>query len=261
MYDYGSYYDYNNSYETVQNAAKEIATIVGIISVISFVISIITIVSMWKIFTQNGEKGWKSIIPIYNIYILLRIVGLPSWYLLLYIVPVVNIYALYKTCKGLADLYGKSTGFAILCMFFQVICYPILAFGGKKKNTVSTSTNYQSEEAVNTSVSADSVFQPTEANVSVGEEENFISTSMERPVSNILASQQVMMEEPLTTIQPVGEQQIDASEANVSVSQPVSPVQTTSTIPDVVTQSKVCPSCGTKVGADAKVCFMCGTRI
>ena len=35
------------------------------------------IVALWKIFTKAGEPGWKSIIPIYNIIMLLKIVGRP----------------------------------------------------------------------------------------------------------------------------------------------------------------------------------------
>lgn len=33
------------------------------------VVAVVAIVAMWKIFTKAGEAGWKSIIPIYNIYI------------------------------------------------------------------------------------------------------------------------------------------------------------------------------------------------
>ncbi len=265
MYDYGSYYDYSTSYDTVATAATGLMAFMGFISVVSLVISVITIISMWKIFTQNGEKGWKSIIPIYNSLVLLKIVGLPGWYFLLNFVPIANIYALYKTCKGLADLYGKSTTFAILCMFFSFICYPILAFGGKKTASTVAATSYQTESPVGntyaTPVSVDPVLQPTEANVAVGAEENVVSTTVERPVSNILMSQQVNMGEQPTTIQPVVEQPINASETNVAITQPVQQSQTTSAIPNVVAQDRVCPNCGSKVGAEAKVCFMCGTRI
>ena len=33
---------------------------------------------MWLIFEKAGEAGWKSIIPIYNLYIMLEIIGLPD---------------------------------------------------------------------------------------------------------------------------------------------------------------------------------------
>ena len=37
----------------------------------------------WKIFTKAGKPGWASIVPIYNIIVLLEIVGKPWWYLLI----------------------------------------------------------------------------------------------------------------------------------------------------------------------------------
>ena len=32
------------------------------------------VIASWKIFEKAGEAGWKSIIPIYNVYILFKIV-------------------------------------------------------------------------------------------------------------------------------------------------------------------------------------------
>jgi hypothetical protein len=52
--------------------------IVGII--IAIVWGILAIVAMWKIFTKAGEAGWKSIIPIYNVYIMYKIVGMKNWF-------------------------------------------------------------------------------------------------------------------------------------------------------------------------------------
>lgn len=41
---------------------------------------IIFIIAFWKIFTKAGEKGWKSLIPIYNTYIMYKIVNMKSWF-------------------------------------------------------------------------------------------------------------------------------------------------------------------------------------
>lgn len=42
-------------------------------SLISFVLFVLTIIATWKIFKKAGEDGWKSLIPIYNTYILFKI--------------------------------------------------------------------------------------------------------------------------------------------------------------------------------------------
>jgi len=58
----------------------------GIGIIIFFIaIAVIMIASFWKIFEKAGEAGWQAIIPIYNIYVLLKIVGKPGWWLILWI--------------------------------------------------------------------------------------------------------------------------------------------------------------------------------
>lgn len=41
---------------------------------------IMMIVAWWKIFEKAGEKGWKALIPIYDLYILYKIVGMKKWF-------------------------------------------------------------------------------------------------------------------------------------------------------------------------------------
>ena len=52
----------------------------GITMFIIIIFYILLIIAGWKIFEKAGEKGWKSIIPIYNIYILFKIVKMKSWF-------------------------------------------------------------------------------------------------------------------------------------------------------------------------------------
>ena len=90
--------------------------------------AVLAIVSLWKIFTKAGKPGWASIVPIYNIIVLLQICDLPVWYIVLCIIPIANIYVIFKTYIELAHKFGKSTGFGVLTVFFSEICLPILAF-------------------------------------------------------------------------------------------------------------------------------------
>jgi hypothetical protein len=51
-----------------------------LIWVIVFVWLILIIVALWKAFTKAWEAGWKSIIPIYNAYIMYKIAGMKNWF-------------------------------------------------------------------------------------------------------------------------------------------------------------------------------------
>jgi len=37
------------------------------------------IFSMWRVYEKAGKPGWASIVPIYNIVVLLEIIGKPVW--------------------------------------------------------------------------------------------------------------------------------------------------------------------------------------
>jgi len=84
---------------------------------------------MWKVFVKAGKPGWAAIIPIYNVLVMLEIVGRPWWYLLLMFVPVVDIVIGIMILFDLAKVFGKGTGFGFGLLFLSFIFIPILAFG------------------------------------------------------------------------------------------------------------------------------------
>ncbi len=99
-------------------------------SLVSIALSLVLIVSLWVIFTKAKHPGWAAIIPIYNIYVLLKVVGRPGWWLLLYLIPFVNIVVHLVVAIDFAKAFGKSTTFGVFGLWlFSIIGYPMLAFG------------------------------------------------------------------------------------------------------------------------------------
>ena len=88
--------------------------------------------SMWKIYEKAGRPGWEAIVPIYNIYILLKIVGKPGWWLILYLIPIVNIVFAIWTANMLSKSFGKDEGFTIGLILLGIVFYPLLGFGDAK---------------------------------------------------------------------------------------------------------------------------------
>ena len=148
-YDYG--YDYDlYDYGAVSMQPQSGAPLV-IIMIISLLLSVLLIVSMWKIYKKAGKPGWAAIVPVYNIIVLLEIAELPLWYLVLFIVPFANIYAMFKIYIELAHKFGKSTGFGVASVFFSIVCFPILAFNKNivYKNASVVENNVDSVNAQN----------------------------------------------------------------------------------------------------------------
>ncbi len=90
---------------------------------------ILAIAGMWKVFTKAGEPGWAAIVPIFNLYIILKIAGKPGWWLLLMFIPLVNLVVFVMALHGLSKSFGKGAGFTIGLFFLGVIFFPILGFG------------------------------------------------------------------------------------------------------------------------------------
>jgi len=112
--------------------AGGLAAFTGVMMFVYLALIIVMIIAYWKIFTKAGEAGWKSIIPIYNVIILLKIVGRPWWWLILMLIPFVNFIILIIVMNDLSKSFGHGLGFTLGLIFLSLIFYLILGFGGSK---------------------------------------------------------------------------------------------------------------------------------
>ena len=92
-------------------------------------IVVLMLVAQWKIYEKAGKPGWAALIPIYNMVVLLEIVGKPIWWIILFFVPLVNIVIAIIVVHELSKSFGKDVGFTIGLILVGVIFYPILGFG------------------------------------------------------------------------------------------------------------------------------------
>lgn len=121
--------DYNNGYDSG----------IGLIGWLFYTaVIVLMLVSMWKVYVKAGKPGWACLIPVYNILVMLEIIGRPWWYLLLMFIPIVNIVISIMVTLDTARVFGKGSGFGIGLIFLPFIFYPILAFGDAKYQGVAT---------------------------------------------------------------------------------------------------------------------------
>jgi|SRR5437667_6864976 len=116
------------------NAAPSAAanTAAMAILIVYAAVILVMIAALWKVFTKAGEPGWAAIVPIYNIIVMLKIAGKPAWWLVLMLIPFVNLVVAIIMVVSLAKNFGKGTGFALGMLFLAPIFYPILAWGDAK---------------------------------------------------------------------------------------------------------------------------------
>jgi hypothetical protein len=101
----------------------------GLLTLIYLVVVAAYIIGFWMLFSKANQPGWAAIIPFYNIYVLMKVVGRPGWWLILYLIPLVNIIVHIVVMLDLAKSFGRSSGFAVGLIFLPFIFIPILGFG------------------------------------------------------------------------------------------------------------------------------------
>jgi hypothetical protein len=115
--------------EEYQMDPEGVAGFVTTIVIISFVVSIISIAGMWKTFQKAGKPGWAAIVPIYNTIVILEIVGKPLWWIILLLIPFVNIVVGIMVIHLVSASFGKGAGMTVLLLLLPFIGWPMLGFG------------------------------------------------------------------------------------------------------------------------------------
>jgi hypothetical protein len=104
----------------------------GVIGVIIWVgLFVLWLVAYWKLFEKLGLPGWMGIVPFVNVYQLFKLRGErePVLWLILFLVPCINIIALWFLASDTAELFGKSLGWKLALFFLPGISHLVLAFG------------------------------------------------------------------------------------------------------------------------------------
>lgn len=122
-----------------------IATLLAflVVSLIALPFLIAYFVGLWATFKKCGKKGWYSIVPFYNTWVLNEIAELDWWYAIIIIIPgsfivkntyMVGLFNLIKAiasffiCYNISKKFKKGIGTTILLFFFPFIMYPVIGF-------------------------------------------------------------------------------------------------------------------------------------
>lgn len=113
-------------------AIGAIAMIAPALFLVVLVVLIVLVVSQWKVFEKAGQPGWASLVPVYNIIVLLDIVKKPRWWVILALIPFANMVIGFILAYELSKAFGKNIGFTIGLILIPFVFFPILAFGDSK---------------------------------------------------------------------------------------------------------------------------------
>jgi hypothetical protein len=98
----------------------------------------ITGAGVWATFVKAGQRGWASLVPIYNLLVLLRITHRRPRSFVLFFLPVVNVIFSCWLAIRLARTFGKGAGFGLGLVLLPYVYYPILGFGSARYEAASS---------------------------------------------------------------------------------------------------------------------------
>lgn len=101
---------------------------------IVLVIYVIMALSLMKIAKRtNMDNAWFAWIPILNLILMLQIAKRPMWWLIFFLVPILNIAGIvlqFIIWIDIAKALGKTAIFGVLAVLIPIIFMPYLAFSG-----------------------------------------------------------------------------------------------------------------------------------
>lgn len=90
---------------------------------------VVASLGLMGVFTKAGRPGWAAFVPVYNMVVLLQVVGRPLWWLVLLLIPGVNVVALIVIYHDLSKSFGHEAGFTVGLVLLSVVFLWILWLG------------------------------------------------------------------------------------------------------------------------------------
>ena len=109
----------NNLFKILQESLALILSLSGV----GLLLTALFIICLWRIFEKAGEKGWKALIPVYNVFVWFKVAENGKQFWPFFFVTVLDIVAFWimKTKTTFLDTYHYNAAFKILVVLFTVM--------------------------------------------------------------------------------------------------------------------------------------------
>lgn len=268
--------------------------------IVVLVFFVIMLLSCFKIFEKAKIDGYKVLIPLYNLYLFVKIADLPIFVVPLLLIPFLNILVFWFVSYRIGDRFHKNVIFNIGLCIFPFLFYPILAFSkslykpaeeiGHIRAQEQNSTLYNQFPDVEEVVSEEPLIAPvpleehyTESEMSAEPvyseemEPQMVGGTMVPPIGQMPENPLGIVEEMEhdNLILDVDKESAWEDKEQLSEAELTKKVVTIDPMKDdplfnpdampvkaaSLDQYKVCKHCRARLDMDAKVCFLCGHRI
>jgi len=92
-----------------------------------------TCVGLYGVFQKAGRKGWLALMPLYNIYVWIKVLERPWWWLLFFLIPYFGFFMLILMVWKTIWMFNKTRYITLVPgTIFPFIYIPYLGFSGKE---------------------------------------------------------------------------------------------------------------------------------
>ena len=117
----------------------------GVPQILMYLMIVIYFGSLYKIFTKAGRQAWEGFVPVYNIWVWLKVIKKPWWWIFFFAIPFVNFIIAVACNVETARLFGKySAKETLLTIFVPWYFIPFLAH--KEENVICVETDWSNED-------------------------------------------------------------------------------------------------------------------
>ena len=88
--------------------------------------------ALMGVFRKAGEPVWQAFVPIWNTVVMIKVAGKPIWWIVLLLIPIVNLVVLVLVYHGLSTSFGHGAGFTVGLFFLSIIFLFILGYDSNR---------------------------------------------------------------------------------------------------------------------------------
>lgn len=86
----------------------------------------------YRLFEKAGQAGWKSLVPIYNVVIFLRLGGFSGWWILINFLPffgqLIFVIIMLIAAYNITLNFNKPAWYVVIYLFFPLVWLLLLVF-------------------------------------------------------------------------------------------------------------------------------------
>ncbi len=106
---------------------------------LSILFFLASVAGLWKIFEKAGHKGWGAVIPLYNVYVWLKVIDKPLWWFIFILLPFINVFTILLMVVETLKCFRKDgLGEQALGVLLPFLFLPWLGFSQKQEYTHPT---------------------------------------------------------------------------------------------------------------------------